>query len=99
DELLSSPLQQGKHSDALIPIKKKLNWTGYGKIKVTTYFGSFTEKKVKEFQKDQGLPVSGIIDEKTEQEIDKLFTNTFQRSEEHTSELQSRFELVCRLLL
>ena len=85
DELLSSPLQQGKHSDALIPIKKKLNWTGYGKIKVTTYFGSFTEKKVKEFQKDQGLPVSGIIDEKTEQEIDKLFTNTFQRGARHDS--------------
>src|SRR5699024_12106321 len=25
--------------------------------------------------------------------------NTFQRSEEHTSELQSRFDIVCRLLL
>src|SRR5699024_11510388 len=25
--------------------------------------------------------------------------NTFSRSEEHTSELQSRFDLVCRLLL
>src|SRR5699024_11046898 len=79
DEILSSPLQQGKHSDALIPIKKKLNWTGYGKIKVTTYFGSFTEKKVKDFQKYQGLLVSGIIDEKTVQEIDKLFMNTFLR--------------------
>src|SRR5207249_11146351 len=26
-------------------------------------------------------------------------TNTYLRSEEHTSELQSRFDLVCRLLL
>src|SRR5699024_5009064 len=85
DEELSSPLQQGKHSDALIPIHKKLNWTGYGKIKVATHFGSGTERKSKEFQKDQGLPVSGIIDEKTEQEIDKLFTNTFQRGARHDS--------------
>src|SRR5699024_2501467 len=85
DEVFSSRLQQGKHSDALIPIKNKSNWTGYGKIKVTTYFGSFTEKQVKEFQKDQGLPVSGISDEKTEQEIDKLFTNTFQRGARHDS--------------
>src|SRR5256884_1173628 len=28
-----------------------------------------------------------------------LFTNTAMRSEEHTSELQSRLHLVCRLLL
>src|SRR5699024_11239422 len=28
-----------------------------------------------------------------------LFFAIFQRSEEHTSELQSRFDLVCRLLL
>src|SRR5699024_11834252 len=29
----------------------------------------------------------------------KLFTHLSMRSEEHTSELQSRFDLVCRLLL
>src|SRR5699024_12791128 len=28
-----------------------------------------------------------------------IITNTLTRSEEHTSELQSRFDLVCRLLL
>src|SRR5699024_12278142 len=28
-----------------------------------------------------------------------FFFSSFRRSEEHTSELQSRFELVCRLLL
>src|SRR5699024_11672485 len=28
-----------------------------------------------------------------------LYKSTFLRSEEHTSELQSRFDLVCRLLL
>src|SRR5437868_13284848 len=28
-----------------------------------------------------------------------IFALVFQRSEEHTSELQSRFDLVCRLLL
>src|SRR5699024_12626990 len=35
----------------------------------------------------------------TERSIDafQLFVNTF-RSEEHTSELQSRFDIVCRLL-
>src|SRR5699024_12698448 len=31
--------------------------------------------------------------------VDTKFTQITQRSEEHTSELQSRFDLVCRLLL
>src|SRR2546422_4985221 len=32
-------------------------------------------------------------------ELWRSFDHTFQRSEEHTSELQSRLHLVCRLLL
>src|SRR5699024_12376481 len=31
--------------------------------------------------------------------LDKVWLNDFSRSEEHTSELQSRFDIVCRLLL
>src|SRR5699024_11562078 len=30
---------------------------------------------------------------------EKIFTDSENRSEEHTSELQSRFDIVCRLLL
>src|SRR5699024_3527340 len=37
-----------------------------------------------------------VLDSATGQEDDKQF---YTRSEEHTSELQSRFDLVCRLLL
>src|SRR5699024_12316044 len=36
------------------------------------------------------------VDEETVEQRDERFT---RRSEEHTSELQSRFDLVCRLLL
>src|SRR5690606_41515454 len=42
------------------------------------------------------LPSSGINPEK---EMDDFFSSDFLRSEEHTSELQSRENLVCRLLL
>src|SRR5699024_11777608 len=46
--------------------------------------------------KDNSIRNNMIIDK--EIEVDKLsFVN--KRSEEHTSELQSRFDLVCRLLL
>src|SRR5699024_12069062 len=53
-----------------------------------------------------GLAKNYVKDEKMFTEIqniqNKLFTlaaNLATRSEEHTSELQSRFDLVCRLLL
>src|SRR5699024_4041994 len=65
DEILSTPFQLGKRHDDTIKLKKKLNELGYSGIKETTLYGSFTEKRVKEFQEDHNLPVSGIVDEKT----------------------------------
>src|SRR5699024_12656389 len=62
-------------------------------------------------QFDKNLKVDGIWGTKTKQSIAAIkygakgkLTKTLQaalylRSEEHTSELQSRFDLVCRLLL
>src|SRR5699024_6677254 len=44
----------------------------------------------------------GILDTyipEPERDVDKAFLMPIERSEEHTSELQSRFDLVCRLLL
>src|SRR5699024_12440406 len=64
-EILSTPFQLGKRHDDTIKLKKKLNELGYSGIKETTLYGSFTEKRVKEFQADHNLPVSGIVDEKT----------------------------------
>src|SRR5699024_1670071 len=65
DEILSTPVKIGKRNDDTIKLKKKLNELGYSGIKETTLYGSFTEKRVKEFQADHNLPVSGIVDEKT----------------------------------
>lgn len=69
DEILSSPLQKGKRHKDLIPIKEKLNEIGFGGITVTSYFGAFTEKRVKQFQRVNNLPVSGIVDKKTKEAI------------------------------
>src|SRR5699024_5484245 len=65
NEIVSTPFQLGKRHDDTINLKKKLNELGYSGIKETTLYGSFTEKRVKEFQADHNLPVSGIVDEKT----------------------------------
>src|SRR5699024_11787153 len=49
-------------------------------------------------QKNEDIPNEDLIRNFNilREEVDKLWRS---RSEEHTSELQSRFELVCRLLL
>src|SRR5207249_11564614 len=52
----------------------------------TTLFRSHSWKRRKSVQRDDPFHPAGVAREKT-------------RSEEHTSELQSRFDLVCRLLL
>src|SRR5690606_39649961 len=43
-------------------------------------------------------PVDGMNPVKVAKAVHKAFHSLFQRSEEHTSELQSRENLVCRLL-
>src|SRR5699024_8326824 len=65
DEMLSTPFQLGKRHGDRIKLKKKLTELGYSGSKETTLYGRLTEKRVKEFQADHNLPVSGIVDEKT----------------------------------
>src|SRR5699024_12842879 len=46
------------------------------------------------------MGLDNVADEqKAKAELGVVFDTNYFRSEEHTSELQSRFELVCRLLL
>src|SRR5699024_11244874 len=40
-----------------------------------------------------------VVDNGVGFDVEKVKANSYGRSEEHTSELQSRFDLVCRLLL
>src|SRR3712207_6938603 len=47
------------------------------------------------FDTSRGVPASELVNTYDEQQLTELF----RRSEEHTSELQSRQYLVCRLLL
>ncbi|WP_229740626.1 peptidoglycan-binding protein [Ornithinibacillus halotolerans] len=73
DNVLNSPLQKGiRHADAK-QLKKDLDILGYANWKNTpnNYFGDSTEQAVKRFQKDKGLPISGIVDEITLKALNK----------------------------
>src|SRR5699024_11659528 len=65
---------------------------GYDYVKQSGWFDCYELAE----QKDNGITVTENIDGWKEKE---KITGMRIRSEEHTSELQSRFDLVCRLLL
>ncbi|GGC85385.1 hypothetical protein GCM10007216_15130 [Thalassobacillus devorans] len=71
NDILSCSYQTGEEHQEVITLKSKLNSLGYGRIQLTPKFGKKTERMVKKFQADYGLPVSGIVDEIT---MDKLTT-------------------------
>lgn len=70
------------HED-IAEYKEKLNSIGFGGILVTDYFGDYTEKKVKEFQRSYGLPVNGKLDHATMAKIDEVYESTFQNGRSH----------------
>src|SRR2546426_9198189 len=57
------------------------------------------EKTVAQIRKEGGDAMAIQTDVTDEAQVERLITETVKRSEEHTSELQSPCNLVCRLLL
>lgn len=77
NEILDSPFQLNNHHESITQLKQKLNWIGYGDLKVTSKFGPTTENRVKKFQKAYKLPISGIADPKTRTKIDEVFSKIY----------------------
>ncbi len=82
-ELVDNPLQEGVRHPDTIALKKNLNKLGFGNIKVTSYYGSFTTKRVKDFQKYYGLKATGVADKATRIKIDELINNPLQQGNLH----------------
>lgn len=73
EEVLKSPLQNGKRHKSAIQLKYDLALLGY-KVSnnPTTLFGKETEKQVKRFQKANKLVANGIVDPPTRKKLDAL---------------------------
>lgn len=85
NEILSTPFQVGKRSESVIEIKENLTILGYGNMNLNDVYGSFTEKRVKQFQKDHGLRQNGIVDEVTYNKIESLFNSIYETGKRHQS--------------
>ncbi|WP_344911713.1 peptidoglycan-binding protein [Amphibacillus indicireducens] len=72
DEVYNSPFQLNNRHVEINEIKHNLNLFGYGRILVTSLYGSYMEEQVKLFQRDHGLIVNGIVDEVTYKKINDI---------------------------
>src|SRR5699024_393613 len=79
----SSVLKKGVRDHKVVSLKKDLNKLGYGGIMVTNYYGNYTEKKVKQFQKYYGLKVTGQANKATLSKIKSLLPNPLSKGKRH----------------
>ncbi|WP_052360611.1 peptidoglycan-binding protein [Oceanobacillus manasiensis] len=75
EEILASPFQKGKRHEGTIKMKEDLDILGFLSFNnPTTLYGSVTESGVKAFQEANNLPVSGIYEEVTKQQLESQAT-------------------------
>src|SRR5699024_1930557 len=83
ESTFNSTYKQGGRNDKIKNFKRNLNKIGFSGISVTNYYGSYTTKKVKEFQKYYGLKVTGNADLKTLLKADEVANTSFQKGKSH----------------
>ena len=96
EEILNSPFQKGKSSSKIKELKINLMKLGFGTHwkNPTTYYGSDTEKVVKEFQKEYKLTVNGIMDEVTLEKMDELLAIGFKRNDRSKEIVKLKYDLM-----
>jgi peptidoglycan hydrolase-like protein with peptidoglycan-binding domain len=67
-------LQRGSKGDLVKRVQQRLNIGGYDAGAVDGDFGNRSEKAVRQLQKNTGLPVDGVVGERTWFEISKIST-------------------------
>lgn len=83
---LLQPLQKGDKGEEVVKLQTFLREQGYTRSRVDGDFGPSTEKAVKAFQEAAGLEVTGIVDEKTIEEISKVVATANEAKAEEEKE-------------
>lgn len=81
------PLQKGSKGDEVIKLQNRLNELGYSVGRADGDFGNKTKTAIEQFQKDNGLEVTGIADAKTQELLfsDKVIKGTVSSADSNTS--------------
>ncbi|WP_373893897.1 peptidoglycan-binding protein [Virgibacillus sp. CBA3643] len=77
DEILNPPYKDGDRGLPVVKLKEKLVDLGFaGWPSPTQFYGSITAEKVKDFQEEYELPVTGVADEETLAKINEEHLKT-----------------------
>src|SRR5699024_12205284 len=79
----NSIFQEGKRHKDIIQLKKDLKKAGFGGMNISDLYGSYTTKRVKDFQKEHGLKVNGIGDEVTLNKLKSVKPAYFEQGDRH----------------
>src|SRR5690625_3392629 len=80
---VSASLEEGAKDPEVIELKKNLTKLGYGGMNLNDLYGSFTAKRVKEFQKYYGITQTGKAGPRTLAQIDSLLPNPLSEGKRH----------------
>lgn len=70
-DLFERTLRVGSKNDDVARLQKKLKDDGLFRANVTGFFGEITKKAVMEFQKNHGIPATGLVGTMTKAELNK----------------------------
>ncbi len=73
--IVSQTLKMGDRGSEVVKLQVGLQWLGYfpSNQECTGYYGGLTRQSVRDFQKNNGLPVSGIADFNTIKKFNEIF--------------------------
>lgn len=93
NDILSTYFQVGKRNKDNIRLKEDLNSLGFNGIKVTDFYGSYTKKRVEDFQRHYKLQVNGIADGPTLEKVNQLKSSPLRKGQYHNDAIQLKKDL------
>lgn len=96
-ESVELPIKKGMEGEPVQSLQKKLKAIGYFQYDETGYFGEITQKAVKDFQKNAGLSVDGVVGKETMNALKKArdnYSNPASNITSNTSQTKSIGELI-----
>ena len=84
--LASPTLQEGSHGHDVLLLQKKLQAVGYNISSVDGVFGAETEQAVAEFQRDNKIRITGVVNNATWRALQKAKKAQIKAYEEYSSQ-------------
>jgi carboxyl-terminal processing protease len=82
------PLRVGQNSTDVQDLQKMLNALGYSVDRTDGYFDEVTAQRINQFDKDNGLPVTGQVDKATADKLQTALNQLISKSDTQLQEAQ-----------